>query len=74
MFHLESFPGEHLFINIAEGQAIGCIEVLLRDRTEQLLNVADGEQAFIIVDKQKQQDMLLAVFLRSGAGSRRFFA
>ena len=34
----------------------------LSDRAEQLLNVANGQQVFVVVNKQQQQDVLLAVF------------
>ena len=38
------------------------MEMLFSDRTEELLNVSDGKQVFVVVDEQQQENVLLAVF------------
>ena len=68
-FHLQSFPGEHFLVDAAEIQTVFRIKMRPSDRAEQLLNVADGQQVFVVVNKQQQQDVLLAVFCGQERGA-----
>ena len=50
------------------------MEMLFGDRTEELFNVSDGKQVFVVVDEQQQENMLLAVFFADRGGKQAVLA
>ena len=47
-----------------------CMEVLVRQRRQQVLNIADRENIFKIIDKNQEQHVLFGIFLLLGRGKQ----
>jgi hypothetical protein len=60
---LTLFQTEDFFVDVFQFVLGIFVKVVIGDRTQKLLYVVDREDAFKIVNKNKEQDVLLGIFL-----------
>lgn len=68
------FQTEHFLINVLDAEISALLEIFVRQRFQEGLNIGDGEKIFEIIDEGQDQHVLPGIFFLRGKAEADHFS